>query len=168
MAQLSLHPAPGLNDLLPGWYAVPQNPVEAGLSGISYTPSIGEILPAVYVVPQNPLKDYIAGRVALIGQQSNAPGQLNGQKVGVGGCGCGCGGSGACGGHGMGDISTDFSQFTTDLSAGNFSQALSDPILGVPSAVWMVGAAAALLLFTGSTGPSRYQRARRAYSAYRS
>jgi len=163
MAQLSVHPAPGLGDLLPGWFAVPQNPVEGG---VSYTPGIGDILPAVYVVPQNPLKDYTAGRVALIGQQSNTPGQLNGQKVG--GCGCGCGGSGACGGHGgMGDISTDFSQFTTDLTSGNFSQALQDPILGVPSSMWMVGVAAAFLLFSGSTGPSRYQRARSAYAAYR-
>ena len=272
---LSIHPAPGFGDLLPGWYAVPQNPVDAGMSGISYTPGIGDILPGVYAVPQNPLKDYISGQVRLIGQQSNATGQLNGAPVG-GGCGCGCGGHGGCG-SGMGAAPTptgmpsvsvtptsetltracpgsyyyangrcvpigtgaaaayntimsssypgaptptgmpsltvsptgetltracpgnyfyangkcvpfgtgasaaygairnggvsglgDYPQLTADITAGNYTAALSDTILGVPVSMWLIGAAVAFFAFSGSTGPSRYSRARRAYRAYAS
>ena len=163
---LSIHPAPGLGDLLPGWYAVPQNPVDIGLSGIGYTSGIGEILPGSFAVPQNPLKDYTAGRVRLIGQQSSSSGSLNGSPTHDCGCGGSCGGCGS--GSGMGTLSTDFSQLTTDLSSGNFSAALSDSIAGIPASMWLIGIAVAFFAFSGSTGPSRYSRARRAYRAYAS
>lgn len=163
MANLSIHPAPGLGDLLPGFFAVPQNPIDVGLSGITYAPGIGDILPGAFAVPQNPIKDYTSGTVKLIGQQSGGAGQLNGQPT----CGCGCGGHGGCGG-GMGDISTDISTFTSQLTAGNFSGALSSPILGLPAYMYLLGIAGLLFFFGGSTGPSRATRARRAYKAYAS
>ena len=38
--------------------------------------------------------------------------------------------------HGLGDLSTDFSQFTSDLTGGNYPQAFGDPVLGIPVWVW--------------------------------
>lgn len=165
MAQLSLHPAPGLNELLPGWFAVPQNPVTRSQEGVTYTPGIGDILRGHFVVPQNPIVNFTSGAVPLIGQQPGAHGgQLNGEPVGMGGCGCGCGGG--CGG-GMGDISADFSKVSSDISAGLYSQALSDPVMGVPLWGWLTGAVVATMFLAGpSQGPSRISRARRAVKSY--
>lgn len=59
------HPAPGMGDLLPGFFVVPQNPLWDNKSranapmgfagGPKYIPHIGELLPGRFAVPQNPL-----------------------------------------------------------------------------------------------------------------
>jgi len=177
MSRLGIHPAPGMGEILPGWFAVPQNPVDVGMSGVSYTPGIGEILPGSFVVPQNPLKAFTTGNVKLIGQTGGSgggSGQLNG--VAVSDCGCGCGGHGGCGsGGGMGQLSlsnvgSEFTTFTTDLTAGNFTQALTvDTLFGFPAGITLATAAlAAYFLLGPSTGPSRVARAHRAYRTYAS
>lgn len=158
MSMISYHPAPGLGDLLPGFFVVPQNPIKDA-QGVTYVPRIGEILPGSYAVPQNPIKDYMGGRLNLIGREPGVPGKVNGQLSG-----CGCGGScGGCGG--LGDISTDISKFTSDLSAGNFGQAIQDSIFGVP--MWAIAGGLALLFFAGGESHSYYGRTRRASRAAR-
>lgn len=161
---LALHPAPGLGDLLPGFFAVPQNPMDLAQSGITRSQGIGDILPGSFVVPQNPIVNFTTGRVGLIGQQTGGPGQLNGKKVGGCGCGGGCGGCGSS--HGMGQLT----QVMSDLTAGNFTQALmTDTIGGFPTYVWVGGGLVLLYLLAGpSQGSSRVSRARRAYGAYHS
>ena len=163
--QLSLHPAPGnLGELLPGWFAVPQDPITAP---ITYTRGIGEILPGSYTVPQNPVANYATGVVRPIATSPNAQGMVNGAPVG-GDCGCGCGGSGGCGngpGMGMGDISADFTKLTSDLTSGNFMTAIQDPIFGIPA--WGYLAGIALVMFAGGERHSYAGRGRRAYRAAR-
>lgn len=161
---IQFHPAPGLGDLMPGWFSVPQNPMT---DGITYTPGIGEIMAGNYPVPQNPIKDYTNGQVSLLGQQpTKGPGMINGQVANPpsgAGMGCGCGGScGGCGG-GMGDISSDFTTFTNDLTSGNIIQAIQDPVMGLP----MWGWAALVVVFLSAGGSnSHVSRARRAARAY--
>ena len=152
MAQLNYHPAPGMGDLLPGFYVVPQNPVQP----VKYIRGISEILPGSFPVPQNPVKDYTRGQTKLIGQ------------TGVGDCGCGCGGSGGCGGQingirGLGDFSTDYGTFTGNLSAGNYMAALQSTFFGVP--VWAVAGALVLVMFAGGQKHSYVGRGRRAARA---
>ncbi len=53
--QLPAHPAPGLGDLLPGFYVVPQNPLRWVEQGVGYVPHFGELMPAKFTVPENPL-----------------------------------------------------------------------------------------------------------------
>lgn len=155
MAMINQHPAPGLGDLLPGFYVVPQNPIK---EAVTYVPRIGEILPGSFPVPQNPIKDYMSGRLNLIGREPGVQGTVNGVS------GCGCGGScGGCGG--LGDISSDFSKIKSDASAGDFGQVLQDTIAGIP--VWAIGAGLALLFFAGGESHSYYGRSRRAARAAR-
>jgi hypothetical protein len=149
MSNLNYHPAPGLGDLLAGAYVVPQNPIQMAREGISVVPALGDFVAASFVVPQNPLRDQVLGITAPIGQgisgrriipklsgmglDTHAYGdEQNLRMRGVGGCGGSCGCGGGCS-HGMGDISADFTKFTTDLSAGNYSAALTtDTIMGIP------------------------------------
>jgi hypothetical protein len=87
MATLTFHPAPGLGDLIPGSFVVPQNPVTAGIQRVA---TIGEILPGFYPVPQNP----------LAGANTKNFGRMPGD------CGCGCAGAGTCrSSAGMGALS---------------------------------------------------------------
>lgn len=85
MPMLNFHPAPGLGDLLPGWYTVPQNPLRpdstplvpsvqaASGNRITRKPTIGDLLPGtMFVIPQNPILQNISGGMAGLG------------------CGCGC------------------------------------------------------------------------------
>ena len=136
MANLNIHPAPGLGDLLSGYYVVPQNPLRMAQEGISVVPKLGDFVAASFVVPQNPLYAQITGTVAPIGQgiagrkikmSNSGGGGLNG------GCsdGCGCGGSCGCGG-GMGDLTADFTKLTGDISAGSWSSVANDTIGGIP------------------------------------
>lgn len=138
--QLDYHPAPGLEGILPGWFVVPQNPIQP----VTYTPRIGDILPASFPVPQNPVRDYTRGQVKMIGQ----------------GVGCAC--DGGCGGqlNGVG-----VSGISDDIAAGNFSAALQETVMGVP--VWALAAGAALLLFSGGPTHSYAGRGRRAVAAAR-
>ena len=138
MAELPYHPAPGLGDMMPGWWDVPQNPITAA-RGITKVPGIGEIIDGYFVVPQNPIRDFVKGQVRPLGQGAGR-GSVNGPA----GAGCSCGGSCGCGG-GMGDISTDFASMTSNLGQGNFAQAgtdfltlLQEPTLaGIP--LWAFG-----------------------------
>lgn len=156
MGMILGHPAPGLGDLLPGSYVVPQNP----LQGITYVPRIGEILPGAYVVPQNPIKDYMAGRLNLIGREPGAKGTVNG----ISGVGCGCGGGcGACGG--LGSLSDDWSAIQANITAGDYMGALQSTVFGVP--VWAIAAGLGVMFFMGGESHSYYGRSRRAAAAAR-
>lgn len=145
MANVAFHPAPGLGDLLPGWFTVPQNPVK---DGVSYVPSIGEILPGSFAVPQNPVKDYTNGQVKLIGQ-SSPPSSSNG---------CGCGGGSTSNSGGVGDISLELNQLMTDVQSGNVMNALTnDTLFGLP--VWGYVALGVVWFMSGQN--SHYDRVRR-------
>lgn len=158
MSMINYHPAPGLGDLLPGFFVVPQNPIK---DATTYVPRIGEILPGSFVVPQNPIKDYMSGRLNLIGRDPSVGGTINGKGV----SGCGCGGScGGCGG--LGDLTADWTKIQSDISAGNFSQAIQDTVFGVP--VWAIGVGLAAIFFMGGEQHSYYGRTRRASRAARS
>ena len=154
---LNHHPAPGLGDLLPGFFVVPQNPFK---DSTTYVPRIGEILPGSFPVPQNPIKDYTNGVLNLIGRDPNVKGVVNG----MGDCGCG-GACSECGTRGMGDITADFSKISSDISAGNYAQVLQDTIFSIP--VWGIGAALFAMMFIGGEKHSYYGRGRRAASAAR-
>jgi len=158
MSMIQYHPAPGLGLYMPGWYSVPQNPIEGG---VSYTPRIGEILPGSFPVPQNPIKDYMNGRLNMIGREPGVKGTINGMS------GCSCGGTcGGCGDIvGLGGISEDISKITSDLSAGDFGQALQDTVFSIP--VWAIAAGLGLLFFMGGEQHSYYGRSRRAARAAR-
>jgi len=156
MSMISYHPAPGLGLYMPGWFSVPQNPIEGP---VSYTPRIGEIVGGSFVVPQNPIKDYMQGKLNLIGRDPNVPGKVNG----VSGCDCGCGGTCGCGG--LGAVSDDFSKISSDFSAGSYGQVLQDTIVGIP--VWAMVAGLGLLFFMGGEKHSYYGRSRRAARAAR-
>ena len=155
---LNYHPAPGLGDLLPGFFVVPQNPITDN-QGTTYVPRIGDILPGSFPVPQNPIKDYMTGQLSLIGRQPGTQGTINGKPAG-GGCGCGgsCGNP-ACGG-GLGDITADMAKISSDISAGNYGQVFSDTVFSVP--VWAIAGGLVLLFFMGGEKHSYYHRTRRA------
>lgn len=157
MSMIKYHPAPGLGDLLPGFFVVPQNPIKDA-TPTTYVPRIGDILPGAFAVPQNPIKDYMNGRLNLIGREPGVPGMVNGVS------GCGCGGScGGCGG--LGDISTDIAKIQSDFTAGNYGQILQDTVFSVP--VWAIAGGLALLFFMGGEQHSYAGRTRRASRAAR-
>ena len=165
---IAFHPAPGLGELMPGWFVVPQNPI-TDTGGVTYTPGIGDILPGCFAVPQNPIKDAVTGSVVPLATSPGAGGgMVNGQPVtpaslsGRGGCGCGGGCGGGCAG-GMGDITSEWAILTGDLSAGNLMNVAQDTLFSVP--VWAIAGVVALVVFAGGS-ESHYNRARRAARAY--
>jgi hypothetical protein len=156
---LNQHPAPGLGDLLPGFFVVPQNP----MASTTYVPRIGDILPGSFPVPQNPIKDYMSGRLNLIAREPGVQGKINGKPAGVSGCSggsCGCGGS--CGG-GLSGVGEDFAVIQADITAGDYGKVLTDTILGIPLCGFGVGLA--LLMFAGGEQHSYVGRGRRAARA---
>jgi hypothetical protein len=67
MAHINYHPAPGLGDLLPGFFVVPQNPIMAAEQAAvgnpvqtTRVPQMGELVRASFTVPQNPLLNALA------------------------------------------------------------------------------------------------------------
>lgn len=163
MAGINMHPAPGnINKLPPGWFgvrgvadivqtqgfAVPDRDMQPA---VSYTATIGDILATQgFSVPDrsmNPVLDYTTGNVKPLGMK-----------------GCGCAGSCGCAGGklngaSIGDISSDFSAFTGDLSAGNFMAALQAPIMGIP--IWMIVAGIVVLpMVLGGGGARSFGRRR--------
>lgn len=104
-----------LGFLMPGWYPVPQNPINpeagewpawaraaAGVGGVGgvvkarYRPTIGEILPMRFKVPTNPVLDYIregANKETEAALEAMEPG-LMGRGGGLGSCCAGCAQSG--------------------------------------------------------------------------
>lgn len=90
--QMPFHPAPGLGDLAPGWFALPQNPLTMQDSTVLVptmsatapgkwvkTPTLNDLVQASFAVPQNPVRATLKASLA-----------------GLRGLGCGCGGG--CGG----------------------------------------------------------------------
>jgi hypothetical protein len=185
MANLNIHPAPGLGDLTQGFYVVPQNPLQFATEGVSRVTTLGELLAGSFVVPQNPFYSYSTGQVQPIGQGAagtpmtkkmkggGAPSlgdlvngnyvvpqnvfRVSGGTTGMSGLGdadgCGCGGScGGCGG--MGDLTADFTQISTDFSAGNYTNILSDTIASVPVWVYLAGVAALAFMSSSSSSSS--------------
>ena len=55
MAFTNIHPAPGLGELMPGFFVVPQNPITMAQTGMGYFARMGELLPGSFSVPQNPI-----------------------------------------------------------------------------------------------------------------
>lgn len=156
----NFHPAPGLGDLLPGFFVVPQNPMH----GVNYVPRIGDILPGSFPVPQNPIKDYMTGRLNLIAREPGVQGTINGKPAtGVSGCSGGsCGCSGSCGG-GLSGVSEDFAVIQADITAGDYGKVLTDSILGIP--IWGIAAGLVLVMFAGGEQHSYVGRGRRAARA---
>lgn len=145
MSHLSFHPAPGLGDLMPGSFVVPQNPiqndgtplvpsVQAQNGGrISYRPKIGDLLPGAFPVPQNPIIRNLAGGMGGLG------------------CGAGCGGGyDGAGFHSSGLQGIDMNGITDWLQAPQ--------IAGVSGWMLVAGAVAAYMLFAPGGGEYRSQR----------
>ena len=153
MSHIPFHPAVGFGDLLPGSYAVPQNPIrDAGTALVPTNfavtgnrpyrvPGIGELLSAKFTVPQNPLRNTLVNGWSGVAKPT-------------GGCGCAGGGCG-CGGHGMGDLS-DFTDWLQTSSVG-----------GLPN--WLIygGAAVAAWMIFMPGGSDYRQQSRALRSQYR-
>lgn len=78
MPHLPFHPAMGMAAMMPGTWALPQNPISAG---VRYQPTLGEMMPAFFSVPQNPLLErYTCGLSGCRG----------GSRCGCAGCGGRC------------------------------------------------------------------------------
>lgn len=135
MSYIPYHPAPGLADLVPGWHAVPQNPIrdagtplKASLAAlypnqIIYRPRLADLVRASFTVPQNPLRSALSG------------------------CGCSGGGcSGGCSGvRGLG-------QFSLDEGIYNTSGWLMEPqgsFGNLPTWALLTGAFATAWIFFG-------------------
>jgi len=72
MPLVNFHPAPGLGELMPGAFVVPNNPITAalggpGATGTGYIPHMGELVAGQWVVPQNPIMDAFASRMQGLG-----------------------------------------------------------------------------------------------------
>ena len=63
MPMINFHPSPGLGELLPGWFIVPQNPITAAMGVrpvLGRVPKMGELVRAHWTLPQNPLINSLA------------------------------------------------------------------------------------------------------------
>lgn len=162
MSHIPYHPAPGLNDLAPGWFALPQNPLEMGQStvlvpsiratapgsAIKY-PSLADLVAASFVVPQNPIRQNLAMSLAGL------------RGMGCGGA-WGCSQLGCDGGqdfyalNGMGDlgqvIGTDpVSQFlATNLGSPGTWLADQSTIMSFTLPNWGWGVAGFALVYVAS------------------
>lgn len=164
MSTINFHPAPGLGDLLDGWFVVPQNPVrdagtpmvpsvQATMPGrVMVKPHMGDFLPGTFTVPQNPIvKNLQTGMGGL---------------ACVGGMGCACG-SPSCAGpepyyYGMSGF--DLTTIQTWATSPSFVSA------SIPNWALWGGAAVALWFMTQPSG-SEYREKRKAlrseYAGYR-
>ena len=70
MPYLSFHPAPGVGDLLPGWFVVPQNPIKP----VTMQQNMGDFLPAQFAVPQNPINNNAILKTLAVGVNTAAMG----------------------------------------------------------------------------------------------
>lgn len=160
MSQINFHPAPGLGDLSPGWFVVPQNPlrgdstvlvpsVQASAGGrVVRKPHIGEFVAASFVVPQNPVARNL--------------------MTGMNGLGCGCS-TPACGDFRYQGGLQGFDVASVETWAGQPS-GLSVGSMALPN--WLVyGGAAAAAFFLLMPGGSEYRGKRKAlraeYAGYR-
>lgn len=151
MAHLDVHPAPGFGDLIPGWFSVPQNPIQGDSTPIVASinakaggmavkiPTMGELLPGFFVVPQNPLRD----------------------QLGMGRLGCGTCGMGQAAPPGT----TDLMGSLTGMGTSVTSWLQSSMVAGIPNWLLVGGAVAAYFLLT--PGGSEYRAQRAAARGYR-
>jgi hypothetical protein len=121
---------------MPGWWNVPNNPVQAAVQPITRTPGIADIIPGSYTVPQNPVADYVRGQRKMIGQS-----------------GCNCGGS-SCNGtiNGMAGFSEDWDAAWGKIKSGAVTEAIQVPVLGIPLWGWAAGAVVGLIAISSSGG----------------
>lgn len=110
MSHLPFHPAPGLSDLAPGWFVLPQNPLTMGDPTVLVPtmgatapgkwirqPTLADLVQGSFVVPQNPVVQNLAAGLA-----------------GMRGMGCGCGGG--CGMGAYENIGLDVGPRWTDAT----------------------------------------------------
>ena len=167
MPHLSLHPAPGLGELMPGWFVVPQNPIAPDSTPLVptpqarsggkpvYIPRMGELMPAKFTVPQNPLVRELCG-LGVLGGGCSGCGSSGEAK-----CKQGCGCPSAIGFSGLGDLSNVMDSLTTGYMP------------------WLIGGGLLLLFMSGRGGsyredvarvrskhPTRLGRVRRAVASY--
>lgn len=166
MPHIKFHPAPGLGELMNGWFNVPQNPIAPDYTELVptpqakaggrpvYTAKLGELMPGKFVVPQNPIVRELASGLAGCGCG--------------GGCNKGCGCPSAIGFSGLGDVADD-------AYIG-----LRNALDSMPSYVpWVIGGGLVLLLLSGrgksyredvskvrARHPTRAARLRRMASSY--
>ena len=93
MAFTNIHPAPGMGELMPGFFVVPQNPITMAQTGMGYFARMGELLPASFSVPQNPIVNNFA-----TGMQGMGTLGCGGNK------GCAAGFTGALSGGSIGEL----------------------------------------------------------------
>jgi len=137
----NVHPAPGLGALVPGFFVVPQNPIDdangGGMRGVGYIPHIGELLAAQFDVPQNPLRTNALAKSPF-------------------GCGCGggCGGKGASCSCGQVSINGIGALSFPDLGNLNFSpSAIIGGTAGMSTYLVLAGAGLlAMSLLSRGTG----------------
>ena len=148
--RMPFHPAPGLGDLVGGFFVVPQNPImDAGTpmvpsvqaqypNRITRRPRMGDLVAASFVVPQNPLLP-------------------NAQPMSQAGLGCAsCSGANF---YGMSGLGQTFSTVMGDFTGGNFSQGMTDfsawiqessIFPSVPNWAVVGGGAVALMMLMGA------------------
>jgi len=156
---IPVHPAPGLGDLLPGWFVVPQNPIrDAGTpvkanvtakagGAVVKVPSMGELMPGMFTVPQNPLRQALA----------SPPG------TGVPGTkGLGCG---TC--HGMGDASGLMGSLASAGTSLQTTLTAQHTLLGVTLPTWAWAAIAIGGYMLVAPGGAEYRAVRSRSRGYR-
>jgi hypothetical protein len=160
MSQIGFHPAPGLGDLAPGFFVVPQNPlrndstvlvpsVQASAGGrMVKKPHIGDFVAGSFVVPQNPVRRNLATGMMGLG----------------GGLGCGCGTPDCGSGYGAnpyGLQGLDLSSISTWAQSPSFISA------SVPNWALYGGAAVAAYLLLMPGGREYRQKSKALRSQYR-
>ncbi len=163
MSHLPFHPAPGLGDMAPGWFALPQNPltqsdstvlvptIQATAPGrVVRFPTLADLVQASFAVPQNPVRTELAMSMAGL------------KGLGCGGMGCGCPGFGCDGGkdfyalNGLGQTpGTDpVSQWLA--GTGSIGTTLADDYtlagITLPTWGWIAAAGAAFYVATDLFG----------------
>lgn len=165
--QMPFHPAPGLGDLAPGWFALPQNPLTMTDSTVLVptmsatapgrwvkTPHLADLVQAAFVVPENPIVETLS----------------SGRGLGCG-CGGGCNGSqnfyGVNGLRGLGQVlGTDPVSTWLATNGGSPGQWLADEttLLGFTMPMWGWVAAGFVTAYTVSDLMSRGHAASKRYA----
>lgn len=153
--QMPFHPAPGLGDLAPGWFALPQNPLNMQDSTVLVptmsatapgrwvkTPMLGDLVAGSFAVPQNPVRNNLVASM-----------------TGLRGLACGCQSGFGCDGgrdfyslngglRGLGQVlGTDAVSVWLATNGGTTGQWLADETtlagFTIPMWGWLAGGAAA-------------------------
>ena len=182
MSQINFHPAPGLGELMPGWFVVPQNPIAPDRTELMptpqarsggrpvYVPHVGELMPAKFTVPQNPLVRELRGLGVLGGCGSCGMAGCAGcgSASGEAKCGAGCGCASAIGFSGLGSFGDSLSGLADTLTTGYMPYLIGGGLL----LLFLSGRGSSREGYrkavdeAGRRYPSRYRRVRRAMAAY--